>query len=390
SGIILEAGSFSKGDTVNEGTEICMLVDNTKLRVSSYFSYTYEDSIKVGQEMTVSIPSMMMSVSGKVEEIYKVKRISQEGSVLFEVVTAIENPGILTEGMKATAISKTKSGEIIAPYEDSVLEYYRKTQILSTAKGPVEYCSIRNYNAVKAGDVLLKLGEKDIDAEAASLNALLKTAYESLDAADEELNKLNATAPISGTVISLGIFQGEKAQAGTVAVSIADLQTMIVNIMIDEKDISYVKAGMTAFIDQWGTSTIGTIESVSLSGQFENGVSYFPGVISIDNYDGSLMTGSYISWSVSGNQSENCLILPIQSVKYVETPEGPKTVVFIESDRMPENTVEVISSLEEIPDGFYPVPVTTGISDNYNVEIIDGVSEGDTVFTQMRKQSTWQ
>ena len=90
------------------------------------------------------------------------------------------------------------------------------------------------------------------------------------------------------------------------------------------------------------------------------------------------------------SSATNCLILPIQSVKYVETPEGPKTVVFIESDRMPENTVEVISSLEEIPDGFYPVPVTTGISDNYNVEIIDGVSEGDTVFTQMRKQSTWQ
>jgi hypothetical protein len=74
----------------------------------------------------------------------------------------------------------------------------------------------------------------------------------------------------------------------------------------------------------------------------------------------------------------------------VDTPEGPRTVVFIQSESAPDNTVEVTSSLEEIPEGFYPIPVTTGISDNYNVEIIDGVCEGDTVFTQVRKQSTWQ
>jgi multidrug efflux pump subunit AcrA (membrane-fusion protein) len=292
--------------------------------------------------------------------------------------------------MKGTAVLKTKTGELIAPYEDSVLEYYRKTQLTVKAKGPVEYCNIRNYNTVKSGETLLKLGANEIDSALSSLNASLKKANEALDAANEELLKLNATAPISGTVISLGVFQGEKASVGTVAISIADLQTMIVNIKIDEKDIAYVKPGMIASVDQWGTGTIGIIDSVSLSGQFENGVSYFPGVITIDNYDGALMTGSYINWSVSGSQSEDCLILPIQSVKYVDTPEGPRTVVFIQSESAPDNTVEVTSSLEEIPEGFYPIPVTTGISDNYNVEIIDGVCEGDTVFTQVRKQSTWQ
>ena len=30
--------------------------------------------------------------------------------------------------------------------------------------------------------------------------------------------------------------------------------------------------------------------------------------------------------------------------------------------------------------GYYPVPVETGISDKYNVEIISGLAEGDTVF----------
>ena len=33
-----------------------------------------------------------------------------------------------------------------------------------------------------------------------------------------------------------------------------------------------------------------------------------------------------------------------------------------------------------IPEGYYPVPVVTGIADKYNIEIKEGLVEGDTVF----------
>ena len=44
---------------------------------------------------------------------------------------------------------------------------------------------------------------------------------------------------------------------------------------------------------------------------------------------------------------------------------------------------------EEIPAGFYPVPVEIGISDDYNVEIKSGVEEGTVVFTQMITSEVW-
>ncbi|MBQ7624085.1 MAG: HlyD family efflux transporter periplasmic adaptor subunit [Clostridia bacterium] len=388
-GIIMNAVSLEIGDTVLKGDPICTLVDNTKMKLSSFFSYSYESMIKVGQAVTVSVPSQMVSLPGKVDSVYKVQRVSDEGSMLFEVLIVLDNPGILTEGMKASATLVSDSGEIITPYEDSSLEYSRKTDIKAKATGPVEYIGMRNYDAVKAGVTLVKLGESDTESELLSLNNKLKTAKESFEAAQEDLEKFNATAPISGTVLSVNLTIGETAKAGTVAISIADTSTMIVNIKIDEKDVSYVKAGMPVTIDQWGTPSIGTIESVSLSGTYENGVSTFPGVVTIDNSDGALMSGSYVNWKVDGNQSENCLILPIQSVKYVETEEGPKTVVFVQSDSRPDNAIEITSKPDGVPDDCYPVPVTVGISDNFSVEILDGVSEGDTVFTQVRKQSTW-
>ena len=44
---------------------------------------------------------------------------------------------------------------------------------------------------------------------------------------------------------------------------------------------------------------------------------------------------------------------------------------------------------EEIPEGFWAVPVEIGISDNSNVEIKSGVEEGTEVFTQIQSLQAW-
>ena len=77
-------------------------------------------------------------------------------------------------------------------------------------------------------------------------------------------------------------------------------------------------------------------------------------------------------------------MLPLQSVRTVSTEEGETlTVVYVKGDR-PDNVVENIMADETIPEGFWPVAVEIGISDNYNVEIKSGVEEGTEVFTQIQ------
>ena len=44
---------------------------------------------------------------------------------------------------------------------------------------------------------------------------------------------------------------------------------------------------------------------------------------------------------------------------------------------------------ETIPEGYWPVSVEIGISDNYNVEIKSGVEEGTEVFTQIQTANPW-
>ena len=142
-------------------------------------------------------------------------------------------------------------------------------------------------------------------------------------------------------------------------------------------------------MDQWGTIYSGVVESLSLNSQAENGVARYPMVISVDNFDGTLMTGSYINYSMVASQSENCLVVPIQCVKTVTLPDGETgDVVFVQGSR-PETAVEVDLEMMGVPEGFWAVPVETGIADDYYVEIKSGVEADTVVFTQMMTTEVW-
>ena len=75
-GKIVEVSKFTEGLDVTKGAKVCTLVNDRQLKLSLYFSYAYEDTISVGQEVNVSIPAVMGSFTGKVETINKVHYIS--------------------------------------------------------------------------------------------------------------------------------------------------------------------------------------------------------------------------------------------------------------------------------------------------------------------------
>ena len=165
--------------------------------------------------------------------------------------------------------------------------------------------------------------------------------------------------------------------------------TIVVDATVDERNVSYVKPGMSVEIDQWGTTFYGTVDTVSLNSKAENGVASYPMVVTVDNPDGSLMTGSYVTYSLVASENDNCLVVPIQCVKTVPMPDGTTgSVLFVKGSR-PDNAVDLEVPVEGVPDGFWAVPVETGISDTYNVEIKSGVEEGAEVFTQVQTESSW-
>lgn len=317
-GNLREVADIQVGDTVSEGTTIAKLVNDTKLRLSLYYSYAYENQIHVGQSAKISIPAVMGEWNGTVEQINKVRFVSPEGAIHFEVVLSLDNPGTLTEGMDASAGIVAADGTAIYPYENGKLEYYETTEIKAKASGPVESVNLLDYADVAAGQTLVRLGAQDTDAEIAAAEESLKAAQEKLTTANEELAAYNAVAPIDGTVIQCSLTAGQEVTSGQgQGITIADTSVMTIEMQVDERNIQYVSTGMPVDIDYNGNYLMGTVVSVSMTGTAENGMSTFPVVAQVENPDGLIMSNSYANYSFVASQSNDCLLVPTVALKYV-------------------------------------------------------------------------
>lgn len=219
------------------------------------------------------------------------------------------------------------------PYEAGKLAYYRTGDLNSTVNGTVISSSLVDYLQVAEGQVLVRIDGEDSESEIFSVQQSLEEAQKTLETAQKNLNNCNAVAPIDGTVIGLSLQQGQEVEANTAVITIADTSTIVVDATVDERNVSYVKPGMMVDIDQWGTTFTGVVESVSLNSKAENGVASYPMVITVDNTEGTLMTGSYINYSLVASENDNCLVVPIQCVKTVPMEDGTTgNVVFVKAD----------------------------------------------------------
>ncbi|MCQ4769155.1 HlyD family efflux transporter periplasmic adaptor subunit [Intestinimonas massiliensis] len=400
-GKLIEVSEFETGSTVSSGASVATLVNDKKLKLSLYFSYAYENDIYVGQSVSVSIPAVMDSFTGSVEQVNKVHYITPEGADHFEVVVAFDNPGTLTEGMTASAALTAANGTPIYPYENGTTKYYETRKIVTEAGGPLLSANLLCYSNVSAGQTLLSMGSDTIDSDIRAKQKEIDDAMEKLTEAQKALNNFNAVAPIDGTVTTCTLAEGAEVKSGDTVIIISNTTTMLVNITVDDRNISFVKPGMTVDLTDWnGNVFTGTVSSINTgSAEAGQGMTSFPVTLTVDNYDGSLLEGVWLDYSFVASQSDDCIVVPMQSVKYVSDENGETaSVVFIKVDSKPENTVAI-----DIPptepgatplypsesEGFYPVPVTTGLSDNYNVEIKEGLTGDEEVFVNYYVEQAW-
>ena len=382
---------YQVGQEIGRDVTLCQLVDDHTMKLEQYYSYAYQGDIYAGQSVAVSIPAVMESLPGRVAEVNMVSRISAEGSKLFQAVIELENPGVLTKDMLASAVV-TANGQEIYPYEQGKLEYNRTVDVKTQVSGEIQWVHIMDYLDVQAGESLMQITGDDSQADIFNAEEALRTAQESLADAQENLANLNAVAPITGTVIGLAISPGQEIAEKTAVINISDTTVIEVTANVDERNIAYIKPGMYVDVDQWGTPFSGYVDKVNLSPEMNNGVATYTATILVDNPDGQMYTGSSVTYSLVASQSDNCLVLPIQCVKYVPNMETGETmsVVFLQTDTRPDNAVDVDGTTVGVPaEGFYAVPVETGISDKNNVEILSGVNEGDVVFTQMLRSNSY-
>ena len=401
-GKLINVKEFQPDQEVAKETAVATLVNDKKLKLSLYFSYAYENQIRTGQSVQVSIPTVMGTYTGTVEKINKVRFISPEGADHFEAVIAFQNPGTLTAGMDASATLTASDGSAIYPYENGKTEYYETREIVTKAAGPVvSQGNLMDYADVSAGEALLTLGSSTIDETIMSKQKEIDEAQKKLADAQKGLADFNAVSPIDGSVTSCTLTPGTEVKSGDTVVTISNTTNMVVDITVDDRNIAFVQPGLTVELSDWnGNTFIGTVTAINMgAAESQNGMTNYPVTLTVDNQDGSLLAGMYLDYSFVASQSDDCMMVPMQSVKNIPGEDGSTdSVVFIRADKRPENAVDL-----EIPepepgqppmypspeDGFYPVKVETGLNDDYNVEIKSGLNGDEEVFVNYLVESAY-
>jgi len=174
---------------------------------------------------------------------------------------------------------------------------------------------------------------------------------------------------IKGTVLSLLVEEGDPVvpltsyQAGTDLMTLARMDDLIFKGWVDEIDVGKIVVGMPAEIEIGalpGSEVTGVIDKISPKAQQREGSTMFEIEITLKEQGESYLRAGY---------SANANIIINKRVDILMIPERLVTM----SDSL--STVEVQDSAGIIT----TKEVTLGLSDGINIEIADGITEGELI-----------
>jgi HlyD family secretion protein len=233
-----------------------------------------------------------------------------------------------------------------------------------------------------------------------------------LASTSDDVRKTVVVAPMDGVVTSLQREQGEsvigaQSFSPTVIMTVGDISAFEVEIMVDETDIRYVTLGQPAEIrvdalegvklkgevTEIGSSAIPrgqTAASTSSTSSTANQAKDFKVTVTLKDPPPSLRSGLNATAEITTNKKEKVLAVPIQAVVVRElSKEGkvvdPSALQASESD--PSGGAPRVKGEEK--EGVFVVnngqvafrPVKTGIIGETEIEISEGLKEGDEIVT---------
>jgi HlyD family secretion protein len=297
--------------------------------------YISTKTVANSDTVTVTRKQVIRAVyaTGTVEPVQWAKLAPHKTSRLLEYV--------FDEGQ---AVAK---GSVVAQMENHV-----EKEKLAEAQARLEFSNkeLERYSAlVKQNAVSRKQLE---DAQRAQ-----KESQAQVQAILQELKDLTLISPLDGIVLRRDVEHGETVQAGEVIFWVGQPKPLRISAEVDEEDIAQVAVGQKALIksDAYPDQVFeGKVSEITPKGDSVNKV--FRVRVALPD-DAPLLTGMTTEVNIIVKTVENALVVPKDS-------ESGGKVWRITGGKPKEN------------------PVKTGIKGDTDIEIINGLQEGDIVLRQ--------
>ena len=215
--------------------------------------------------------------------------------------------------------------------------------------------------------------------------------------------RLNVSSPMDGVVIRRPVELGDTVMsgvssfnAGTVLMTVADVETMIIKAGINEVDIGKVRLEQPVKVSLDAYPKVrfpGTIKRIAPAARLEEKVKVFDVEIAIDRQGNELRTGMTANIDVVGEKRTKVLAVPVEAifkkdeleVVYVKKPEAPKQAdrggfissVFAAGKK--DAPAEKLDPKDAWKEKFELREIETGLASVDKVEVLKGLEPGTVI-----------
>lgn len=365
---------------------------------------------KVYPEIEVKISP---DISGEITELYVQEGDTvKKGQLLARIYADIYS---IQRDQAAFGVDQSKSqvanSKAALDALDAQLEQAKKNFDMQKKLYDEKVISKSEFNLAEAG---YKTAKANYTAGVQSINgvsASVKSAEATLDRANKDLNRTSIIAPMDGVVSLLNVKKGEKVagnsfNVGTEILRIANMDKIEVRVDVGENDIPKVKLGDSALVSidayserkfkgvvtQIASSNNGASSQLGLSSSSTDVTQYKVYVRLIrESYQDLLGNGSFpfrpgmsANADIQTRTQYNVLSVPINAVTTREKLGVEKKEKTDETNITPDISVDdldVVVFVLSKDSKVKKVNVKTGIQDINNIEITDGLKEGEEVIT---------
>lgn len=211
---------------------------------------------------------------------------------------------------------------------------------------------------------------KRMQTIAASAADTVKTVYVIQNQQVSEGDKLYKTesgdtvrAGIDGEITGLFVTEGDVVAVGETTAQIIDMDDLEVRLNVDEYDVQAIVPGTAAQITVLALDKAfsGTVTSLDKNGTASGDLSYYTARVDLEEGEG-VYPGMQVSAKILRAKAENAVLLRMNAIQF---DEYNQPFVYVSADEKEEPV---------------KAPVSVGINDGVNCEILSGISAGDTVF----------
>jgi HlyD family secretion protein len=282
----------------------------------------------------------------------------RDGMRQLEAMEALYKEGAVSRSAVEDARGRVESAN--AKYEASKKQYEALRE--SPAKEQVELAEAQVSEAETAL-ALAKEQEASKEKSREAVVARLAQANAGLRLIEATLAMTTVTSPENGIVTSVPVTRGAVVTEGMPILGIAKAGGMRVKAKVDETDIARVKVGQRAIFSTdavWDAEFFGVVSEIAPQAVYDSMTPGFPVLINIEDPGDDLRSGMSADVEIVTYSKENALVVPVQAI--------------VEQDGM--EAVFVVSE----PDSKACITrVVTGFSGAIDVEIREGIEEGDRV-----------